>query len=139
MENFIEKLLNQKVQQLEADAARWAYVRDTLSQGMDFRIDGTMIFRLRSPQGRALTITEIIDRCRTEGPVEPALVEKSDKQAEHDRICAREEAIICILALEAETGEHADTAKAVARRLRLRNEWGVTQYLDHPCNYASNM
>jgi hypothetical protein len=47
---------------VEQDAARWRYVCDELVQGMDFRMDGTCIWRFRSPLGRGATIEEVIDR-----------------------------------------------------------------------------
>lgn len=66
MSNFLEQILNAKVQQLENDAARWTYVRNTLAQAIDPHMDGTSAFRFRSPQGRAGNITELIDRLRGE-------------------------------------------------------------------------
>jgi hypothetical protein len=66
MTNFIQQILTSKINQLETDAARWAYVRDHLAQGMDPRMDGTFTFRFRSPHGRAAHITELIDDLRNE-------------------------------------------------------------------------
>ena len=43
------------------DAERWAYIRDELSQAMDPRMDGTFVWRVRSPRGRAATFTQAID------------------------------------------------------------------------------
>ena len=43
------------------DAKRYRFIRDALVQGMDPRMDGTMIFRIRTPQGRGHSIDEVID------------------------------------------------------------------------------
>lgn len=64
MSNFLEQILNTKVNQLESDAARWAYVRDHLAEQLPGINDGTFAFNIRFPQGRAATFTELIDRLR---------------------------------------------------------------------------
>lgn len=46
---------------VEQDAARWRYVREELAQAMDARMDGTFVWRFRSPRGRGATIDEVID------------------------------------------------------------------------------
>jgi hypothetical protein len=47
---------------LKADADRYAYVKTMLAQGMSLHMDGTMQFRLRSPQGRGRDLDEVIDK-----------------------------------------------------------------------------
>lgn len=64
--------------QLIADAARWRYVRDNLSQAMSLRMDGTAVFHFRSPHERGKSVEEVIDqrikksrRPKVEPPFDP--------------------------------------------------------------------
>lgn len=48
--------------ELVADAKRWRYVRDNLTQAMSLHMDATAVFHFRSPHERGKSVEEVIDQ-----------------------------------------------------------------------------
>ena len=66
------KEYQQKVNRLEADAARWNYVRLALAQAMSPHMDGTFTWRLHHlGDTRAPNIDEAIDKLMKDQPLCP--------------------------------------------------------------------
>ena len=55
------KEVSDEAVKLKTNSDRYEFIRDILVQGMDPRMDGTMIFRVRTPRGRGRTFDEVID------------------------------------------------------------------------------
>lgn len=51
---------------LKIESNRYRFIRDVLVQCMDPRMDGTFVFRVRSPHGRARTFDEVVDNMMKE-------------------------------------------------------------------------
>lgn len=51
---------------LKTDADRYRFIRDVSAQGMDPRMDGTFLHRVRSPRGRGRNFNEVIDNLMQE-------------------------------------------------------------------------
>lgn len=52
--------------ELLRDAFRWRFVRGELAQSMSPHMDGTFVWRVRSPRGRAATFEQAIDQMMKE-------------------------------------------------------------------------
>lgn len=57
---------NRRFEGSSRDAFRYKFIKEELAQGMDYRMDGTMIFRVRSLHGRAHNFDEAVDNLITE-------------------------------------------------------------------------
>lgn len=108
MGNFITDMLNKKVQQLENDAARWAYVRDVFVQG------GTK------------NITELVDRFRAT---------LSDATPPQEMILlTKDEAVstVCAMEFKDSEGQAYLSDLALARKIREHFGFSPNEYLTHP-------
>jgi len=55
------ELLQRKVKRLEADAARYAFLRDNQAQAHSLHMNGTCGWHIRTVYGRASTFDKLID------------------------------------------------------------------------------
>ena len=67
-DRWIKKLAAacEMIAERDADVQRWKFVCEQLAQAMDPRMDGTFVWRVRSPRGRAATFEQVIDQMMQE-------------------------------------------------------------------------